>query len=80
LKRFHKQHIGKSLNAIDNVPVELRDITTMTMAIDIEKLPDAKELIKKFRRDLCNFLENDKKNNVYNLNIQLIPLADKVST
>lgn len=79
LKRFHKQHIAKSLNAIDNIPVELRDITTMTIAIDIEKLQEAKELIKKFRRDLCNFLEKDKKNSVYNLNIQLIPLAETVS-
>ncbi|MCT4642243.1 MAG: TIGR02147 family protein [Bacteriovoracaceae bacterium] len=76
LKKFHKQHIRKSLDSIDNVPVDKRDITTMTMAIDIDKLPQAKKLITKFRRDLCKFMESDKKNNVYNLNIQLIPLAE----
>jgi uncharacterized protein (TIGR02147 family) len=78
LKRFHKQHLKKSLNAIDNVPVELRDITTMTMAIDINKIQDAKKLITKFRRELSQFLEADSKTDVYNINIQLIPLKEKV--
>lgn len=76
LKRFHKQHLNKSLKAIDNVSVELRDITTMTMAIDIKKIPEAKKMITKFRRELSHFLEEGPKNHVYNLNIQLIPLAD----
>ncbi len=75
LKKFHKQHLHKSVESIDSIPVEKRDITTMTMAIDESKLPEAKELIRNFRRDLCQFLEKDKKNNVYNLNIQLIPLG-----
>jgi uncharacterized protein (TIGR02147 family) len=77
LKRFHKQHLKKSLNAIDNVPTELRDITTMTMAIDINKISEAKKVITKFRRELSQFLESDTKNDVYNLNIQLIPLRNK---
>lgn len=77
LKKFHKGHISKSLKAIDDVPVELRDITSMTMAIDKEKISDAKIIIKKFRRELCEFLESDRKTDVYNLNIQFIPLAEK---
>lgn len=77
LKKFHKQHIAKSLKAVDDVPVELRDITSMTMAIDVNKLPEAKEMIKRFRRELCRFLESGAKNEVYNINIQLIPLSYK---
>lgn len=76
LKKFHKQHISKSAEAIDKVSVEKRDITTMTMAIDIKKLPEAKKLITKFRRDLCQFMEDGQKNHVYNLNVQLIPLSE----
>lgn len=76
LKKFHKQHLRKAIEALDHVKVEDRDITTMTMAIDKKKLPEAKEMIKNFRRSLCKLLEKDVKNEVYNLNIQLIPLTD----
>ena len=78
LRKFHKQNLHKSMDALDDVPVELRDITTMTMAIDKEKLPEAKKRIRDFRRSLCKFLEGGAKNEVYNINIQLIPLS-KVS-
>jgi len=80
LRKFHKQHIQKSLQAVDDVPLDLRDITTMTMAIDISKIPAAKEMIKNFRRELCRFMEDGPKNEVYNINIQLIPLSAKDQT
>lgn len=75
LKKFHKGHIAKSVAAIDEVSVELRDITSMTMAIDVEKMKEAKEMLKNFRREFCRVMENGKKNQVYNLNIQFIPLT-----
>lgn len=77
LKKFHKGHLQKSIEALEKVNLEARSITSMTMAIDPNKLPEAKKLIKKFRRDLCEFLERDEKKEVYNLNIQLIPLSTK---
>jgi len=43
------------------------------MAIDSSKLPAAKEMIRTFRRKLCEFLESGKKDEIYNLNIQLVP-------
>lgn len=77
LKKFHKQHLQKSLRAIDEVSLDLRDVTSMTMAIDVTKIPAAKEMIKHFRRELCRFLEDGKKTEVYNMNIQLVPLSVK---
>ena len=80
LKRSHKQSLRQSIDAIDEVPVEWRDITSITMSIDTKKLPEAKEMIKNFRRELCAFLELDeKKNEVYNLNIQFIPITKKLN-
>jgi uncharacterized protein (TIGR02147 family) len=75
LKKFHKSHIAKSVTAIDEIAVELRDITSMTMAIDLDKMKEAKEMIKNFRRQFCQVMESGKKNQVYNLNIQFIPLT-----
>ncbi len=74
LRKSHKQSLNQGIEALESIPIELRDITSMMMAIDTKKLPEAKKMIKGFRRDLCQFLESDEKNSAYQLNIQLIPL------
>lgn len=75
LKLSHKQNLELAAQALDEVGVEMRDITSITMAIDVEKLPLAKQMIKKFRRQLSEFMESGSKNEVYNLNVQLFPLS-----
>ncbi len=77
LRLSHKQNLELAAAALDDVAVELRDVTSMTMAVDIAKLPEAKAMIRRFRRKLSNFMESGKKNEVYNLTIQLIPLTKK---
>ena len=57
--------------------MELRDFTSMTMAIDPEKLTEAKKKIREFRRGLSEFLEAGKKEEVYRLNIQLVPVTKR---
>ena len=79
LKLSHKQNLDLASAALDDVELALRDVTSVTMAIDVAKLPLAKEMIKKFRRQLSAFLESDLKNEVYNLNVQLFPLTKKRS-
>jgi uncharacterized protein (TIGR02147 family) len=76
LRISHRQTIAQTLEALDTVPLEQRDVTSMTMAIDRKRLPRAKQMIKKFRRELSTFLESgDCKDEVYNINIQLVPLT-----
>jgi uncharacterized protein (TIGR02147 family) len=55
-----------------------RDITSMTMPINIDKFPIAKKLIRKFQDDLSELLEDDNKSEVYKLNIQLFPLSKRL--
>lgn len=74
-KQLQKQLIEKALLAIDECPQEEKDITAMTMAIDKANLPKAKEIIRKFRRDLCALLEDGDQSQVYNLGIQLYPIS-----
>ncbi len=74
-KELQRQVLQKALHAIDHCPQERKDITSMTMAIDVEKLPEAKKVITKFRRDMCAFLEDGEQTEVYNLAIQLYPLS-----
>lgn len=75
LKRSHKQSLEQAIIAIDEVDLAFRDITSMTMAINFKKIPLAKEKIKRFRRELASLLEAGAKTEVYNLNIQLVPLS-----
>jgi uncharacterized protein (TIGR02147 family) len=74
-KEFQRQILTKALAAIDEVEAEKKDITSMTMAIDVDKLPEAKKIITKFRRDMCAFLEEGEQTEVYNLGIQLYPIT-----
>lgn len=76
-QELQRQIIEKSLLAIDGCNQEEKDITSMTMAIDIANLPKAKEIIKKFRRELCALLEDGEQSQVYNLAIQLYPISNK---
>ncbi len=75
IRKFHRQSLEKTLRALDEEPVTRRDITSIIGAINPENLPKAKELILEFRRRLSTFLEHGKKTEVYQLNIQLIPLT-----
>lgn len=75
LRKSHKQSLSHAIETIDEIDIELRDISSMTMAIDLKKIPHAKKLIQNFRRELCQYLESGDKEEVYNLNIQLIPLT-----
>jgi uncharacterized protein (TIGR02147 family) len=77
LKNFQIKALEKAILSIKEVPIHLRDNTTMTMAISKKALPFAKEEIKKFRRQLTKKLEafNDP-DEVYQLAIGLNPLTN----
>ncbi len=74
-KEYQRQIITKALHAIDNCPQDRKDITSMTMAANSKKIKEAKEKIKKFRRELCAFLEDGEKDSVYQMGVQLYPLT-----
>lgn len=76
LKELQRQLLRKALEAIDHTPQEMKDITSMTMAASPDKIPEAKERIRRFRRELCAFLEDGPRTAVFNLGIQLYPLSE----
>lgn len=75
LKKLQRQVIKMADEAIDLVPQDEKDITSMTMAIDVNKIAEAKKLIAKFRRDLSQFMEDGPQSRVFNLGIQLYPIS-----
>lgn len=75
-RELQRQVIGKALDAVDQCHPQEKDITSMTMAIDERNMDQARALIRTFRRDLCDLLEDGKQTRVYNLGIQLYPISN----
>lgn len=78
LQRSHQQNLELAARALQEVPVELRDITAITMAVNLKRLPEAKAKIAQFRKDMDALLESGQQTEVYKLCIQLFPISHKI--
>ena len=75
-RNLQKQILEKAIVALEEVPMELRDQTSMTMAIDVSKLPEAKKKITEFRRELAALLSRgERRDEVYHLSLSLYPVS-----
>jgi uncharacterized protein (TIGR02147 family) len=76
-RKLQKQVLEMSLRALEEMPsTELRNHTSLTLAVHPEDLPLAKEKIKNFRRELAELLESNKNpTEVYHVNVSLYPVT-----
>jgi transcriptional regulator with XRE-family HTH domain len=75
LRKAHRQNLELAARSLDLHSIDDRDFTAITMAIDPARLPEAKQMIRKARDEICAFLEGGKKSEVYKMCIQLVPLT-----
>lgn len=74
-RNLQRQVLEMALKALEQVPIEKRDQSSMTMAIDTRKIPEAKLKIKKFRREMATLLSRgDSRDEVYQLSVSLFPI------
>jgi hypothetical protein len=79
IQRAHRQNLDLASQALQTVPVDERDFSLMSIAIDPKRIPGAKEKLRKFRRALATYLEGgSEKTEVYRLSFQLFPLTRSV--
>jgi len=74
LRAFHRQLLEKAIHSLENDSPESRDFTGWTLAIDPDRLPEARNLIETFASNLCSFLCSGKQKKVYQLELCLYPL------
>jgi uncharacterized protein (TIGR02147 family) len=74
LKKRQSQILYKSIHSLNNDPIEIRNHTAMTLAIDSDLIPEAKKRINDFMLELTSFLESKKQTRVYEFTINLFPL------
>lgn len=76
LRQAHRKNLEMAGEALEKVPVELRDFIAMTSAIDMKKMPQVKELIRKFKDELSVLLDEGDRTEVYKLCVQFFPLTE----
>ncbi len=72
----NREAILISAKKLDEIEVELRDVSSMTIAMDLEKLPEVKTIIREFRQKMTALLRDGNKTDVYQLAIQFCPLTN----
>ncbi len=76
LRESHKETLQMGIAKIDSVAVDHRDFSSSTLAIDMSKLPEAKLVIREFRRKMATLLAAGDKKEVYQLAIQFYPVSN----
>lgn len=80
IRKFHKGMLSKASLAIDKQHPDVRDFSGVTVAVDVEKIPEAKALIKKFRRELVQLVNCGQKTQVYHLAVQFFSVMGAKKT
>jgi plasmid maintenance system antidote protein VapI len=77
LRKANRQNLELATSALEEIEISKRDFTALTLCFDPERMDEARDLIKKFRRSFDKKMENGIKKEVYKLCIQLFPLTKR---
>ncbi len=77
LRQRHHENLAAAKVALQEIAIDMREFSSMTMAIDLKTLPLAKSLIREFKEKLCNIMEVGEQTEVYELSIQLFPRSTR---
>ncbi len=76
LRHFHRQSLLLAVEAIENVPVDRRDISSVTVSIPESGYAEISEMVRDFRSRLLTAVSRMQgPDRVYQVSIQAIPLA-----
>jgi len=75
LTRYHEQVLAKAQTALRVTTFDEREVSGTTFAISVSSVPKAKELIRKFRLELCKLLEDQQGEEVYQFEVAFFPLT-----
>lgn len=77
-KKLQVQILEKALASLREIPFDRRDNSSLTFALDGERLQEFKDEIRRFRRKMNRMAEaQTRKSEVYNLAITLYPLTER---
>jgi uncharacterized protein (TIGR02147 family) len=80
IRTFHHQMMEKAQNELTKTDAETyskRSITGTSLAIDTNKIDEAKEFIHEFEKEFARRFSTTQSDEVYQMNLQLFPLTQK---
>ncbi len=75
LIKSHLDGLDMAKEKLEQVDILMRDFSSTTFAINSKKINRAKKLIRKFRKEMDQLLEDGSEDKVYYLGVQLFPLS-----
>ncbi len=67
--------IYQGIAAIEKTDIKHRDISSLTLAVDVQQIPEVKALIREFKTKVSALMNKEQTTEVYNLNIQFVPVS-----
>ena len=77
IRRYHLDNLEVARNALENVPTHLREISSITLNIDPEKIAEAKKMIVEFKRRFTKKMEKTNPKKAYSLTVHFYPATLK---
>lgn len=74
VRQYHREALRESQQALESLPKEIRNFTSLTFTGNPEQLNEVRELIRKFGDSARSLMALGKASEVYRLNIQLYPV------
>ena len=75
LDEYHLETFSMAKTKLESLSKALRDFSSVTMAIDPEKLYEFKTLIREFREKAAKFSQTKKRSEVFRLAVHFYPIT-----
>ena len=76
IRGFQKQTLELAVSALENLPKEDREISTLTFSIPKSEINAVQEMVREFRSRMANWaISTQDGDSVFQMNIQVFPLA-----
>ena len=75
IRKSHRQDLEIHKKNLNDVPVELRDMSSITLSFDLKKMELVKSAIRLFQEQVAEIAETSQATEVYKLSVYLGPLS-----
>lgn len=80
IRRHHKEILSLATESIEAQSPQERVLNSCAMTVNSERLPEALELITKFRKDLAALMESASGDQTYELSVQFFRLTESIGS
>jgi uncharacterized protein (TIGR02147 family) len=80
IRNYHSEMMARAAQSMELVPREDRDISTLTLSVSGRLMPELKQRLAEFRRELVNLCDAEEApDRVVQVNLQLFPLSSAIA-